>query len=282
MAQKDAAEPFNERLRAVQRGRGTVLCVGLDVDPRRLPEGLDRNRAGIERFARGIIDATSDLVCAYKPNLAFFEALGDDGPALLRAALRAIPDGILTIADGKRGDIDTSAERYAAALFEVLGFDAATVSPYQGFDSVEPFLRDGARGAFVLCKTSNPGGRDFQDLVCDDGGKPARLFEVVARRAVEWNRHENVGLVAGVTFPEELRRIRELAPDLPLLVLGVGSQGGDADAALRLGAAADGTLVVVSVSRLVLYASSGEDWAQAARRQALALHQVLRVPAGSR
>lgn len=253
------------------------MCVGIDVDPDRLPDGFSRSASGVESFIRGIIDATADLVCAYKPNLAFFEALGSDGPPLIRSTLDAIPDGILSIGDGKRGDISSTAERYATALFEVFGFDAATVNPYQGTDSVEPYLRDAGRGAFVLCKTSNPGSRDFQDLVCQYGGDYLPLHEVVARKAVEWNSLGNVGLVVGVTFPEDLGRIRAIATDLPILVPGVGAQGGEASEAMRYGAA-DGALAVVSVSRQVLYASSGSDWASAARQEALTLLDSLRVP----
>ena len=273
---------FVERLRRVQRARDSALCVGLDVDPRRLPAGLSADRRGIERFIRGIVEATHDLVCAYKPNLGFFEALGEDGFPLLRAALETMPEDVLTIADGKRGDIGTTAERYAAALFEVLGFDAATINPYQGADSVEPYLVDPARAAFVLCKTSNPGSGDFQDLLCDDRGAMVPLYEVVARRAVEWNRRGNVGLVVGATYPEQLGRVRALAPGLPILVPAVGAQGGDAGQSIRLGAEPDGLGAVVSVSRQVLYASPGSDWESAARREALALRDAMRGAAAAR
>lgn len=279
LSQRERGEPFRERLRAAQRRTRSALCVGLDVDPRRLPDGISPNRAGIERFIRGIVETTADLVCAYKPNLGFFEALGDDCTPLLRATLAALPEGALSIADGKRGDIGTTAERYACALFEVFGFDAATVNPYQGWDSVEPYVRDGSRGVFLLCKTSNPGSVDFQDLQCEYEGQLMPLFEVVARRALEWDARGNMGLVVGVTFPDDLGRIRQLAPELPLLILGVGAQGGEASDAIRLGAASDGTLAVVNVSRQVLYASGGSDWMAAARREALALREALRVPA---
>ena len=273
---------FNERLREVQRARESALCVGLDVDPRRLPAALSHDRRGIERFIRGIIEATQDLVCAYKPNLAFFEALGDDGVPILRDALAAIPRGVLTIADGKRGDIGTTAERYVAALYEVFSFDAATVNPYQGEDSVEPYVADPSRGAFLLCKTSNPGSDDFQELVCDYRGSAMPLYEVVARRAVDWNRNANVGLVVGATFPAQLARVRDLAPDLPILVPAVGAQGGEAGEAILRGAGVDGTGAVVSVSRQVLYASAGDDWEAAARREALALREDMRAAVGAR
>lgn len=275
-------EAFSDRLRAVQRRTGSALCVGLDVDPRRLPVGLSPDRRGVESFLRGIIEVTSDLVCAYKANLGYFEALGLDGPRLLRAALDAMPRGVLTIADGKRGDIGPSAERYVVALFEQFGFDAATVNPYQGFDSVEPYLRDRSHGAFVLCKTSNPGSTDFQDLLCLYAGEPVPLFEVVARRAVLWNERGNVGLVVGATYCAQLARVREIAGDLPMLIPGVGTQGGDAATSARLGAVSDGTLAVVSVSRQVLYASGGPDWQQAARVEALAMRDSMRTALAAR
>jgi orotidine-5'-phosphate decarboxylase len=252
----------------------------LDVDPRRLPEGLSRDRAGVDRFVRGIVEATADIVCAYKPNLAFYEALGEDGFALLRSSLACIPEGVLTIADGKRGDIGNTAERSAEAIFSVLGFDAMTVNPYQGEDSLAPYLEDPRRGVFALCKTSNPGSADFQDLVCRDGDQERPLFEVVASRAVRWNRQGNLGLVVGATYPAQLARVRELAPDLPLLIPGVGIQGGDAAESIRLGASTSGYLAVVSVSRQVLYASSGSDWQAAARREALALRDGMRTVGG--
>ncbi len=277
----DPRQPFHERLRAAQRARGSALCVGLDVDPRRLPEGLDPDRRGVERFIRGIVEATADLASAYKPNLAFFEAMGDDGFAILRATILGMPPDMITIADGKRGDIGTTAERYAAAVFEVCGFDAVTLNPYQGHDSMEPYLVDRSRGGFILCKTSNPGSDDFQELICLDGDERAPLYEVVARRAVEWNTLGNVGLVVGATFPDQLSRVRAIAPELPILIPGVGAQGGDAADAIQRGAAADGTLAVVSVSRQILYASSGSDWAEAARREAQALRDTLRVSAGA-
>lgn len=277
MASEVGTPSFCDRLRSVQRRTDSLLCVGLDVDPRRLPDGLSRDRAGVERFLRGIVEATADLVCAYKPNLAFFEALGEDCYPLLRSTLAAIPADIITIADGKRGDIGTTAERYATALFEVLGFDAATVAPYQGTDSIEPYIADPTRGGFVLCKTSNAGSEDFQDVLCDSGGSPAPLYELVARKALEWNVRGNVGLVVGATYPAQLARIRQLAPGLPILVPGVGAQGGDAAEAARLGAEPDGTLAVVNASRQVIYASPGAEWAQAARQEALALRDQMRA-----
>lgn len=269
-------EAFNARLRAVQHRTCSLLCVGLDVDPVRLPVGLSQDHHGYQRFVRGIVEATADLVCAYKPNLAFYEAMGEQCYPLLRATLEAVPADLITIADAKRGDIGTTAERYAAAMFDVFGFDAMTVNPYQGSDSIEPYIRDDTHGALILCKTSNPGSVDFQDLRSQDaGGTP--LWEVVARYATDWNARGNVGLVVGATYPNQLGRARELAPDLPILIPGVGAQGGDAEQSARLGAAADGTLAIISASRQVLYASSGPDWQEAARREAMALRDAMRA-----
>jgi orotidine-5'-phosphate decarboxylase len=261
----------------VLRRTGSALCVGLDVDPARLPAELSRDRSGVQRFIRGIVDATAACVCSYKPNLAFFEAMGEDGFPLLKDAIRSIPGDLITIGDGKRGDIGTTAERYAVALFEELGFDSATVNPYQGHDGVEPYLADPERGAFLLCKTSNPGSADFQDLICEQDGERLPLFEIVARRAVAWNSRNNIGLVVGATYPAQLAHVRAIAPTLPILIPGVGTQGGDAAESIQAGAAADGLLGVINVSRQVLYASSGTDWAVAARREAESLRDAMRA-----
>ena len=267
--------PFKDRLQAAQRSAGTSLCVGLDVDPRRLPAGLSPDRSGVERFIAGIVEATSDLVSAYKPNLAFFEALGADGWDLIESTRRRIPSQLITIADGKRNDIGNTSERYASALFDVWGFDAATVNPYPGLDGIAPFLANPERGVFLLCKTSNPGSADFQDVLCEFQGQRMPLYEVVARRALSWNQRENVGLVVGATYPEELTRVCDAAPGLPLLLPGIGTQGGDVEAVQRLIGASDGPPVVVSVSRQILYASSGDDWAAAARKETEALRTAL-------
>jgi orotidine-5'-phosphate decarboxylase len=179
-------------------------------------------RHDILEFNRGIIDATADLVCAYKPNLAFYEAFGLEGLVALEKTVKYIPEGIPVIGDAKRGDIGNTARRYAEALFSAFGFDAATLNPYLGYDSVEPFLEYPDKGVFILCRTSNPGALDFQALRCGD----VPLYEVVAQKAKEWDRYGNIGLVVGATYPEELRRIRQLCPQMPLLIPGLGAQGG--------------------------------------------------------
>lgn len=255
---------FTERLRRVQQMQRSLLCIGLDVDPLKLPASIRRTANPLLDFNRRIIEATHDLLCAYKLNLAFYEALGAMGWNILERTLALIPSSVLTIGDGKRADIGNTSEQYARALFDHLGFDATTVNPYMGYDSVEPFLRQPGRGVFVLTLTSNPGSRDFQRARV---GKHA-LYERVALRASRWNQNQNIGLVVGATHATELKRVRVLAPPLPILIPGIGAQGGDLQRAVRYGCTTRGDLAILTVSRTILYASSGKDFAEAARRQA--------------
>jgi orotidine-5'-phosphate decarboxylase len=259
---------------AMQRNR-SLVCVGLDPDPRLVPPRVRERIDWVAYFNAGIIEATADLVCAYKPNLAFYEALGPVGMAGLRQTLARIPAAIPVVLDAKRGDIGASAARYAAALFEELGADAATVNPYMGFDAVEPFLAYRDRGVFVLCKTSNPGAADFQDLVCTVDGVTAPLYAHVARAAVAWDRYGNVGLVVGATQPDALRTVRALAPELPLLVPGVGAQGGELAVAVREGLDRQAGGLLIAASRAILYASAGDDWQQAAREATQTLRDAI-------
>jgi orotidine-5'-phosphate decarboxylase len=254
---------FVEKLLTAARTNRSLLCIGLDPDPELMP------RVDVLEFNTAIVDATSDLVCAYKPNLAFYEALGIEGLKALERTIAYIPKAIPIIGDAKRGDIGSTARAYARALFETLGFDAATVNPYLGYDSVEPFIEYKEKGVFILCRTSNVGSADFQDLITSDISKP--LFEIVARRAKEWNTYGNVGLVMGATYPEELKRVRQLCPEMPLLIPGIGAQGGDLLDAVRYGVDAKGEKAIISSSRQIIYASRGEDFAMAAREAALKL-----------
>ena len=247
---------FVDKLLAASHRNESLLCVGLDPDPELMPE------VGLLDFNKAVVDATADLVCAYKPNMAFYEALGIGGLKILQETVEYIPDHIPIIGDGKRGDIGNTAKAYAKALFVTFGFDAATVSPYLGFDSVEPFIGYKDKGVFILCRTSNPGAVDFQSLI-DGQGMP--LYEAVARKAKEWNVHGNIGLVVGATYPEELRAIRQLCPEMPLLIPGIGAQGGDLASTVKYGVDAQGEKAIIAVSRQVLYASRGKDFAQAAR-----------------
>jgi orotidine-5'-phosphate decarboxylase len=263
---------FLTKLNGASRHNRTCLCIGLDPEPEKLPAG-----AGILEFCRAIIGSTHDLVCAYKPNIAFFEALGADGFTVLKSVIEAVPKNIPVILDAKRGDIGNTARAYARAAFDELGVDAVTVNPYMGYDSIEPFIEYRDKGIFVLCRTSNPGAADFQSLVCE--GKP--LYQIVADRVQAWNKHGNLGLVVGATQPDELRSIREAHPTLPLLIPGVGAQGGSLETAMKTCQAGSGP-AIVSVSRQVLYASSGPDFAAAARAVAQSLRDGMNVTSKNR
>jgi orotidine-5'-phosphate decarboxylase len=250
---------FLDKLLSASRKNNSLLCIGLDPDVRLMP------KVNLLEFNKAIIDATADLVCAYKPNLAFYEVLGIDGLKALLKTLEYIPDFIPVIGDGKRGDIGNTAKAYARALFETFGFDAATVSPYLGYDSVQPFIEYSDKGIFILCRTSNPGAADFQSLADNEG---RRLYEAVALKAREWNVQNNIGLVVGATYPNELRAIRQICPDMPLLIPGIGAQGGDLASTITNGIDGRGEKAIIAVSRQILYASSERDFAQAARNNA--------------
>ena len=264
---------FREKIRASIKASKSLLCVGLDPEIARLPDSVARSVDGVLAFNRAIIEATSDQVCAFKPNLAFYEGLGTEGLRCLAATLRLIPAGIPVIGDAKRGDVGNTARNYARALFEVFGFDAVTVNPYLGEDAIEPFTAYRDRGVFILCRTSNPGAAELQDLLVAEGGTTSTLYEYVAWRAHRWNQHGNCGLVVGATAPAELRRIRDIAPDLPLLIPGVGSQGGDLQAAVE--AHRSDAPAIISASRSVIYASSEADFASAARAAATRLRETM-------
>lgn len=258
---------FLEKLLLAERRSQSLLCVGLDPEPARLPEELRTLpvEKAVTRFCRAIIEATSPYVSAFKPNLAFFEVLGPAGLMALQEIIRSIPAHIPAIADAKRGDMGNTARNYAAAIFETYGFDAMTVNPYQGHDAVEPFLAYSEKGVILLCRTSNPGSRDFQDLLVQDSDGQARpLYEVVARRVLDWNKAENCGLVVGATYPQELSTIRGLCPDLPILVPGIGAQGGDLEAAASAAVDVRGERAIISASRSILYADPGSHYAAAA------------------
>ena len=269
---------FRDKLAEVTARRGSVLCVGLDVDPRLAPPSLVGQDGWIDRFCLGIVEATADLVCAFKPNLAFFEALGEDGYRGLRRTVDGLPKDVVSIGDAKRGDIGSTAEAYARALYEVWGFDVVTVSPLLGPDTLQPFLAYRDRGIFALCKTSNPGSGAFQDLSVERGGVSMPLYEAIAHEMNDLARGDaagQIGLVVGATYPEQLARVRRIVPDLPILVPGVGAQQADVRAAVAAGLDARGAGIVVNASRGVIYASNGPDWQTAAREAAQALHADL-------
>lgn len=269
---------FLEKLLAAERQNRSLLCVGLDPEPERLPVELRTLpvEKAVVQFCRAIIEETAPYASAFKPNLAFFEVLGPAGMVALQEIVRAIPAHIPVIADAKRGDIGHTARNYAAAFFETYGFDAVTVNPYLGYDAVEPFLAYGDRGVLLLCRTSNPGGHDFQDLAVQDANGQARpLYQVVAQRVQGWNRVGNCGLVVGATYPRELKAIRALCPDLPTLVPGIGAQGGDLAAIAPVAVDAHGERAMISASRAILYASSDTRYAMVAGSVAQALRDKM-------
>jgi orotidine 5'-phosphate decarboxylase subfamily 2 len=265
--------PFLEKLRNIQRKNNSLLCIGLDTDPLKVPEFLHAFGDPQYEFNRRIIDATQDIVCAYKLNISFYESVGEHGWYTVHQTLARIPEEIVTIGDGKRGDIASSSERQAHLICEDWEFSASTVNPYMGADSVEPFIRRRDQCAFVLAVTSNPGAKDFQYLKVK--GKP--LYEQVVAKAKKWNAKKNVGLVVGATRPAEIKRIRSLAPDMPFLIPGVGAQKGDLEAAVRYGCDREGELAVVNVGRSILYASNGDDFAERAREVALRYRNQMNV-----
>ncbi|VTU41007.1 orotidine 5'-phosphate decarboxylase [Variovorax sp. PBS-H4] len=261
---------FLDKLRAAERRNGSLLCVGLDPEPARFPARLKGDASKIYDFCAAIVDATADLVIAFKPQIAYFAAYrAEDQLEKLMEHLRRNAPQVPVILDAKRGDIGSTAEQYAREAFERYGADAVTLSPFMGFDSVEPYLRYEGKGAFLLCRTSNPGGDDLQaQRLAGMEGQPF-LYEHIAKLVQgPWNLNGQLGLVVGATYPAEIERVRALAPTVPLLIPGVGAQGGDAVATVRAGWRADAP-IVVSSSRAICYASAGEDFEQAARNEAI-------------
>lgn len=259
---------FDGRLSARARAADTLLCVGLDPARGRMPDGIPDSAAGAAELCTRVIDATADLAVAYKPNLAFFLAWGREGLDALYSVRQRIPAEVPVILDCKVGDVDSTSAAYATSWFDELGVDAITVHPYLGEDALAPFMEYVGKGVIVLAKTSNPGSGDLQDRTLADTGAP--VYRYIARRAATWNEAypATLGLVVGATWPEQLREIRQDAPSLPILLPGLGAQGGDLDASLAAALRPDGTGVLCSVSRGIMYASSGDDVADAARAAA--------------
>ncbi len=274
---------FLEQLKHATERQRSVLCVGLDPEPAKFPVHLSGKPDAIYEFCARIVDATSDLVCAFKPQIAYFAAHRAEAQLeQLIAHIRRVAPTIPVILDSKRGDIGSTAEQYAIEAFERFGADAVTLSPFMGFDSIEPYVKRHGKGAFLLCRTSNPGGDDLQTRrLADIAGQP-RLFEHLAYLAQgPWNLNGQLGLVVGATYPDEIARVREIAPSLPLLIPGVGAQGGDAAATLKAGLRMQDEQIsgpiIVNSSRAILYASQGEDFAQAARNAALQSRAALSI-----
>ena len=261
---------FIDQLRAAERQNASLLCVGLDPEPARFPSALRGDASRIYDFCAAIVDATADLALAFKPQIAYFAAhRAEDQLERLIAHVRANAPQVPVILDAKRGDIGSTAEQYAIEAFERYGADAVTLSPFMGFDSVAPYLKYHGKGAFLLCRTSNPGGSDLQaQRLADVPGQPLLYEHLASLVQGPWNLNGQLGLVVGATYPAEIARVRALAPTVPLLIPGVGAQGGDAQATVQSGWRSDAPIAVNS-SRAILYASADNDYAQAARRVAL-------------
>ena len=259
---------FQDKLTAASRKNNSLLCVGLDPDPSLMPV------EDVLEFNRAIIEATAHLVCCYKPNLAFYEALGLPGLEALQRTLEHIPKDIPVIGDAKRGDIGSTAQAYAKAMFQQWGFDAVTANPYGGGDAVEPFLEYEDRGIFLWCRSSNPDAADFQDLSLGQGSEQRPLYEQVAIKAREWDSRGNIGLVMGATYPEQLQKVRQICPDMVILAPGVGAQEGVLEKVVQYGLNAGREGLIINASRSVIFASRDrEDFAAEARKAAQKLRQ---------
>lgn len=268
---------FNQQLQSAWASQGSMLCVGFDPDPLRLPESLQGKPEGIFEFCREIADATADVVCAFKPQFAYFAS--QRAEAQLEKLIKHLKDQyphIPVILDSKRGDIGSTADHYALEAFERYGADAVTVNPYMGFDTIEPYLKHQGKGVIVLCRTSNPGGSDLQFLNISPQGEPLYLH-LAKLAATQWNGSGQIGLVVGATFPEEISKVRAVVGDMPLLIPGIGAQGGDIEATVKAGSVPGkpGTGMIINSSRAILYASSENDFAQAARKVAQATRDAI-------
>ncbi len=255
---------FNQKILKTQQEKNSLLCIGLDSDVNRIPEFLKKSKNPQLEFNSLIIQATKDLVCAYKLNLAFYEETGNDGMQALEKTLELIPEEVIKIADGKRGDIGNTAQKQADTLFKHFNFDAATVNPYMGFDAIEPFINYSEKGIFILCITSNPGSEDFQHL--SFSGKP--LFEHVALKAKKWNTKNNIGLVAGATHIGELKKLRTLLPEMPFLIPGIGVQKGDLEKTIKYGCSTDGYNAIINVGRSIIFPAETKNFQENIRKSA--------------
>jgi orotidine-5'-phosphate decarboxylase len=274
---------FLEMLSAAERQNNSMLCVGLDPEPTKFPDRIKGDSNKIYDFCAAIVDATADLVNSFKPQIAYFAAHRAEGQLeRLMEHMRRVAPHVPIILDAKRGDIGSTAEQYAIEAFERYGADAVTLSPFMGWDSVAPYLKYHGKGAFLLCRTSNPGGDDLQNQrLASVEGQPL-MYEHIAKLAQgPWNLNGQLGLVVGATYPKEIERVRELAPTVPLLIPGVGAQGGDAVATVKAGLRVSGGQttgpIIVNSSRAILYASKGDDFAEAARRVALQTRETLQA-----
>ncbi len=267
---------FRDQIEAAWASQGSMLCLGLDPDPQRFPPSIGKGPKAILNFCKEIADSCADLVCAFKPQFAYFasQRAEDQLEELIAHLKRSYPQ-IPIILDAKRGDIGSTAEHYALEAFERYGADAVTVNPYMGKDSIEPYLQHPGKGVIILCRTSNPGGSDIQNLPINSN---QAVFEHVARLAKEWDRAGQIALVVGATFPQEIAQVRTIVGDMPLLIPGIGAQGGDIEATVTAGQLANrpGMGMMINSSRAILYASAGEDFADAARNVAMTTRDAIR------
>ena len=257
---------WREKLSNISYGNNSLLCIGLDSDIERIPKFLlESSKNPLFDFNKSIVDVTKDLVCAYKLNMAFYEVVGNKGIEALEKTIEYIPHNIFVILDGKRNDIGSTAQKYAQSLFERLKADAVTINPYLGKDGIEPFLQYNEKCSFILCKTSNPSAGDFQDLVVSS----SPLYQIVAQKIREWNIQRNCGAVVGATYPEELKTIRAiLGEDIPILIPGVGKQGGDLEKTVKNGTNTKGEMALINSSREIIFAGKKEDFSEQSRKKA--------------
>jgi orotidine-5'-phosphate decarboxylase len=264
---------FKQKLTTISHNNNSLVCIGLDVDKEKMPKFLfeSSNHPYLE-FNKSIIDSTKDIVCAYKLNMAFYEVLGTDCIELLKKTIKHIPKNVVVILDGKRNDIGNTARKYAQTLFETLSADAITVNPYLGKDGVTPFLDYKDKCSFILCRTSNASAGDFQDLTISE----IPLYQIVAKKINEWNTNDTCGAVVGATYPEELKTIRNiLGEEIPILIPGVGKQGGDVEKTIKNGANSKGKMAVINSSRGIIFAGDDEDFAEASRKKAIFLRDEI-------
>lgn len=257
---------FREKLSDIVHENDSLLCVGLDIDKEKMPKFLfETSKDPLFDFNKLIIDFTKDIVCAYKLNMAFYEALGKEGFDLLGKTLRHIPRNVVVILDGKRNDIGNTARKYAQSVFETLGADATTVNPYLGKDGITPFLEYKNKCSFILCRTSNSSAVDFQDLTVSK----TPLYQMVAKKIKEWDDYSNCGAVVGATYPEELKVIRGiLGGEMPLLIPGIGKQGGDVGKTVKHGTNKEGEMAIINSSRGIIFAGDDENFAEISRDKA--------------
>jgi len=264
---------FKQKLADVSHTNNSLVCVGLDVDKEKMPKFLfELSKHPYFEFNKSIIDSTKDLVCAYKLNMAFYEVLGVEGIKLLEKTIKYIPKDVVIILDGKRNDIGNTARKYAQTMFETLHADAITVNPYLGKDGVAPFLEYKDKCSFILCRTSNDSAGDLQDLIISK----TPVYQVVAKKIKEWNENNNCGVVVGATYPEELRTIRSIIGDeMPILIPGIGKQGGDVKKTIKNGTNSKGKMAVINSSRGIIFAGDSEDFAEISRRKTVSLRDEI-------